>query len=209
MTTGELRIGLAGFGLYMPETFETADQIAERSGLAVEEVLALGRAALEMATRQNIQPEALPWAMHPVFKALFQLGRHQELASVAQAASESYPTWPDGWFALLLARVKLAQWEPALAAAEEFLGWRERWAADPANYPHRQNASGGEALTALWHACLAAAHLGRDQSAALYAARLREDPRGGGSWPGLIARLRELGFERAARLAEAQAGPPR
>jgi len=42
MTTGELRIGLAGFGLYMPETFETADQIAERSGLAVEEVLALG-----------------------------------------------------------------------------------------------------------------------------------------------------------------------
>ena len=37
-----MTVGIVSYGLYLPETFETAEQIAERCCLTIEEVHALG-----------------------------------------------------------------------------------------------------------------------------------------------------------------------
>jgi 3-oxoacyl-[acyl-carrier-protein] synthase-3 len=67
MTTAEENIGIVSYGLYTPAAFETAEDVAARSGLALDEVRALG---IERKCRPALEDQPIPMAVKAAKQAL-------------------------------------------------------------------------------------------------------------------------------------------
>ena len=71
MSTTEGKIGIVSYGLYTPAEFETAEEVAVRSGLALEEVRALG---IERKCRPGPDDQPIPMAVKAAKQALERAG---------------------------------------------------------------------------------------------------------------------------------------
>jgi 3-oxoacyl-[acyl-carrier-protein] synthase-3 len=65
------KIGIVSYGLYTPAEFETAEDVAVRSGLAIEEVRALG---IERKCRPSAEDQPIPMAVKAAKQALERAG---------------------------------------------------------------------------------------------------------------------------------------
>jgi 3-oxoacyl-[acyl-carrier-protein] synthase III len=71
MDITEKKIGIVSYGLYSPAEFETAEEVAVRSGLALEEVRALG---IERKCRPGPDDQPIPMAVRAAKQALERAG---------------------------------------------------------------------------------------------------------------------------------------
>jgi 3-oxoacyl-[acyl-carrier-protein] synthase-3 len=71
MDTAVEKIGIVSYGLYTPAEFETAEDVAVRSGLAIEEVRALG---IERKCRPSAEDQPIPMAVKAAKQALERAG---------------------------------------------------------------------------------------------------------------------------------------
>jgi 3-oxoacyl-[acyl-carrier-protein] synthase-3 len=71
MDTAVEKIGIVSYGLYTPAGFETAEDVAVRSGLAIEEVRALG---IERKCRPRAEDQPIPMAVKAAKRALERAG---------------------------------------------------------------------------------------------------------------------------------------
>jgi 3-oxoacyl-[acyl-carrier-protein] synthase III len=67
MATAEDNIGIVSYGLYTPAAFETAEGVAARSGLALDDVRALG---IERKCRPALEDQPIPMAVKAAKQAL-------------------------------------------------------------------------------------------------------------------------------------------
>jgi 3-oxoacyl-[acyl-carrier-protein] synthase-3 len=67
MDTTEEKIGIASYGLYTPAAFETAEDVAARSGLGLDEVKALG---IERKCQPALEDQPIPMAVKAAKQAL-------------------------------------------------------------------------------------------------------------------------------------------
>ena len=71
MDSTQENIGIVSYGLYLPEAFETAEEVAARSGLSLEEVKALG---IERKCRPLPEDQPIPMAVKAAKQALERSG---------------------------------------------------------------------------------------------------------------------------------------
>jgi 3-oxoacyl-[acyl-carrier-protein] synthase-3 len=71
MKTAEEKIGIVSYGLYTPAAFETTEDVAARSGLAPNEVRALG---IERKCRPSREDQPIPMAVKAAKQALERAG---------------------------------------------------------------------------------------------------------------------------------------
>ncbi|MBI5584875.1 MAG: hypothetical protein HY892_13765 [Deltaproteobacteria bacterium] len=106
-------IGIVSYGLYTPAEFETAEELAARSGLAVEEVQALG---IERKCRPGPEDQPIPMAVKAAQQALERAGGlNPEAVDLVLWTGEEYKDY-------------VAQ--TAAIRLQEEVGCRRAWAFD-------------------------------------------------------------------------------
>jgi 3-oxoacyl-[acyl-carrier-protein] synthase-3 len=71
MGTKESAIGIVSYGIYLPEQVETSEEVAQRAGLTVEEVLALG---IRRKCRPSEEDQPIPMAVKAAKRAFERAG---------------------------------------------------------------------------------------------------------------------------------------
>ena len=71
MSTAEATIGIVSYGLYLPAEFETAEEVAVRAGIPVEDVQSLG---FERKCRPDPGDQPIPMAVRAAKQALERAG---------------------------------------------------------------------------------------------------------------------------------------
>lgn len=164
-----------------------------------------GLTAFQLVQQSQVPREQWPRVLHTVLVALSRLGLDQELYQMARVCQDLFPSWPDPLLAQVLAAQGLERWQELCRAARRFLALQECWTANPWEYPHDLNTTLGREKEALFHWCLAAAHLGMTGEAMQVFQRLEAEPGSAELVQSALDQLREMGL---AQLADQLAGEP-
>lgn len=169
----------------------------------LEEAVAEGLRALELAKAQDAPAVNMPRVYYPLLTGLGGLRRKDEALKYALECLEYAPNYADAMFYVSWARYEGSQWEEVCQSSQEFLRLQEHSRQHPDEYIFFENLTFERINAALLRWVLAAAHLGREDEALRVAEQMLEHADARNALYHTVSALLGAGFtELTRRVAE-------